>query len=110
MPKTGHARRVLAPVLASGNGGFATRGRSVRLRFMCGPLRMTTNTCPPYVASLSLSWAPAAKLALAVGYGFVEFLQLELFSRFFPKLSLGNLSYVSETVRLKGNEGFMSKI
>ena len=71
---------------------------------------MTTNTCPPYVASLSLSWAPAAKLALAVYYGFVEFLQWELFSIFFPKLSLGNLSYVSETVRLKGNEGFMSKI
>ena len=110
MPKTGHARRVLAPVLASENGGFATRGRSVRLRFTCGPLRMTTSTCPPYMASLSLSGAPAAKLALAVGYGFVEFLQWELFSIFFPKLSLGNLSYVSETVRLKGNEGFMSKI
>ena len=71
---------------------------------------MTTSTCPPYVASLSLSGAPAAKLALAVGYGFVEFLQLEMVSHFFPKLSLGNLSYVSETVRLKGNEGFMSKI
>ena len=71
---------------------------------------MTTNTCPPYVASLSLSGAPAAKLALAVGYGFVEFLLLEPVSRYFPKLSLGNLSYVSETVRLKANEGFMSKI
>ena len=71
---------------------------------------MTTNTCPPYVASLSLSWAPAAKLALAVGYGFVEFLLLEPVSRYFPKLSLGNLSYVSETVGLVQNEGFMSKI
>ena len=71
---------------------------------------MATNTCPPYVASLSLSWAPAAKLALAVGYGFVEFLQLESVSRFFAKLSLGNLSYVSETVGLVHYEGFMSKI
>ena len=71
---------------------------------------MTTNTCPPYVASLSLSWAPAAKLALAVGYGFVEFLLLEPVSRFFPKLSLANLSYVSETVKLGVIEGFMSKI
>ena len=71
---------------------------------------MTTSTCLPYMASLSLSGAPAAKLALAVGYGFVDFFQWELFSIFFRKLSLGNLSYVSETVRLKANEGFMSKI
>ena len=57
---------------------------------------MTTSTCPRHVASLSVSEAPVAKLASAGGYGFSDFVQVIPSFVIFLKLSLGNLSYVSE--------------